>query len=449
MSFTRTLRVVSGAVLAGALVLTAAPMAAADQVRDDQWPLKAFDAEAIWKISTGKGVTVAVIDEGVDSEHVDLKGNVVQGKDFIDGDASSLPEGEDAHGTAMASIIAGHGHGPGNGSGVMGLAPDARILSIRDTGDAEEGFGPSIRYAVDHGASVINISQQISTQSTAEEEAVAYALQKDVLVVVGTGNDGGGREAWKYPASDPGVLTVGAVQNSGEVWEDSNHGEGLLLTAPGTHIVSAGGGDESFPYRSANGTSDATAFTSAAAALLRAEFPDLTVGQLVNRLTKTAGLPASAKGTALPDDHYGYGFIQPLAALQRDVPAGAKYGPLAVPESLKEGAPGPTESKGNPTASDDAASSSSSSSGNGPVLAVVGLVALVVLALLVLLIVRIARRGRRNGGGPGGPGVPGGPAGWGGGGQPQYGQPPHQPQYQQGGDPYQQQAQAPGRWPNQ
>ncbi|MFI2304187.1 S8 family serine peptidase [Actinacidiphila glaucinigra] len=444
MSLTRTLRVVSGAVLAGALVLTAAPVAAADQVRDDQWPLRAFEAEAIWKISTGKGVTVAVIDEGVDSDHVDLKGNVIQGKDFIDGDASSLPEGGDAHGTAMASIIAGHGHGPGNADGVMGLAPGAEILSIRDTGDAQEGFGPSIRYAVDHGASVINISQQISNGSTAEEEAVAYALKKDVLIVAGTGNDGGGREAWKYPASDSGVLPVGAVQNSGEIWEKSNYGQGLLLTAPGTHIVSAGGGNASFPYRSANGTSDATAYTSAAVALLRAKFPDLTVGQLVNRLTKTAGLPAAAKGTDLPDDHYGYGFIQPLAALKQEIPAGSKYGPLSVPESLKEGAPGATAPKDNSTASDDAASSSSSD--NGLVLAVVGLAGLIVVVLVILLIVKIARRGKRNNGGPGGPGGPG----WGGDGQPQYGQPPHQPQYQQGGgNPYQQQSQAPGRWPNQ
>ncbi|MFE0631993.1 S8 family serine peptidase [Streptomyces sp. NPDC058864] len=447
MSLTRTLRLVGGAVLAGALVLTAAPVAAADQVRDDQWPLKAFDAEAIWKISKGKGVTVAVIDEGVDSDHADLKGNVIQGRDFIDDDDSSLPENGDAHGTAMASIIAGHGHGPGSGDGVMGLAPEVKILSIRDTGDNQKGFGPSIRYAVDHGASVINISQATSSSSTDEEEAVAYALKKDVLVVSGTGNDGKGHEAWNYPVSNSGVLPVGAVDNSGEVWDKSNFGQGILLTAPGTHIVSAGGGSASFPYRSANGTSDATAFTSAAVALLRAKFPDLTVGQLVDRLTKTAGLPASAKGTALPDDHYGYGFIQPLAALQRDIPAGAKYGPLSVPESLKEGAPGTTESKGSPAASDDAATSSSSA--NGLVLAVVGLVGLVVVVLVILLIVKIARRGRRNDGGPGGPGGPGAPAGWGGGGQPQYGQPPHQPQYQQRGNPYQQpQQQSPGPWSN-
>lgn len=336
MSLTRTLRVVSGAVLVGALVLTAAPVAAADQVRDDQWPLKAFDAEAIWKISEGKGVTVAVIDQGVDSDHVDLKGNVIQGRDFIDDDDSSLPEDGDAHGTAMASIIAGHGHGPGNGDGVMGLAPEVKILSIRDTGDNLEGFGPSIRYAVDHGASVINISQAISSSSTDEEQAVAYALKKDVLVVSGTGNNGKGHEAWNYPVSNSGVLPVGAVDNSGKIWAKSNFGQGILLTAPGTHIVSAGGGSASFPYRSANGTSDATAYTSAAVALLRAKFPDLTVGQIVNRLTKTAGLPAAAKGTNLPDDHYGYGFIQPLAALKQEIPASTEVRP-ALRSRVAEG----------------------------------------------------------------------------------------------------------------
>ncbi|MDX6316455.1 MAG: hypothetical protein QOF44_5919, partial [Streptomyces sp.] len=151
MGFGRTLRAVSGTVLVGALVFVSAPSASADQVREDQWALKAFDAGAIWKISKGEGVTVAVIDDGVEAHHIDLEGNVVQGKDFIDG-GSTAPNAGDTHGTAMASIIAGHGHGAGDASGVMGLAPKAKILDIRDHGGDNDGLAGSIRYAVDHGA---------------------------------------------------------------------------------------------------------------------------------------------------------------------------------------------------------------------------------------------------------------------------------------------------------
>ncbi|MFF3951164.1 S8 family serine peptidase [Streptomyces sp. NPDC001902] len=437
----------SGAVLAGALVLVSAPGAAADQTREDQWPLEAFDAQAIWKISKGEGVTVAVIDEGVYADHVDLKGNVIQGKDFVDGGATT-PKYGDSHGTSMAAIIAGHGHGPGSSDGVMGLAPETKILDIRDIGLRPDGFAGSIRYAVDHGASVINISQggPGANDEKAEADAIAYAFQKDVLVVASTGNNGQGVE---FPANYPGVVAVGGVKNDGTIWEDSNRGPSALLSAPATSIVSAGNKSDT-AYVSGTGTSDATAFVSAAAALLRSKFPDLTAGQIANRLTKTAGLPDSAKSISLPDERYGYGFIQPLAALKEDIPAGPKNGPLSVPESLKGGTGNAdtAQPSNNAAAGDDDSSSSTAESKRVIILVGVGLVALVVLALVILLIVKVARRGKRNDDGPGGPGTP---SGWGGNGQPQYGQPPHQQQYPgQGGNPYQQQPQGPGQqWSNQ
>lgn len=453
MAFTRTLRSVGGVVLAGALIFAAAPVASADQTREDQWPLEAFDAASIWKISKGKGVTVAVIDSGVNADHVDLKGNVVEGKDFIDG-GSTAPEADDDHGTAMASIIAAHGHGPGGADGVMGLAPEAKILDIRDDGHHDGGFAESIRYAVDHGASVINVSSGGAVEVDAEADAVAYALKKDVVVVAASGNEG---SEVSYPAGHPGAIAVGAVKNNSEIWEKSNHGPQLLVSAPGTFIVSAGG-KANAAYRSGTGTSDASAFVSAAAALLRAKFPDLTAGQIVDRLTKSAGLPRSEKGLALPDEHYGYGFIQPLAALTRDIPAGSEYGPLKVPESLKSG-----QSGGGQGATDDPSASGPHVTGGTGMsdeeqaaadrkqviaLGVLGVLGLLVIALVVFVIVKIARRNRNNnGGGPGGPGTP---AGWGGNGPAQYGGPPHQQQYPaQGGNPYQQPSQSPGQWSSQ
>ncbi|WP_431965552.1 S8 family serine peptidase [Actinacidiphila sp. bgisy160] len=452
MAFTRTLRSVGGVVLAGALIFAAAPAASADQTREDQWPLEAFDAASIWKVSKGKGVTVAVIDSGVNAGHVDLKGNVIEGKDFIDG-GSTAPDPGDDHGTAMASIIAAHGHGAGGADGVMGLAPEAKILDIRDDGHRDSGFAESIRYAVDHGASVINVSSGGAAKVEAEADAVAYALKKNVVVVAASGNEG---SEVSYPAGHPGAIAVGGVKNNGEIWEKSNFGSALLLSAPGTFIVSAGGKNNA-AYRSGTGTSDSSAFVSAAAALLRAKFPDLSAGQIVNRLTRSAGLPASEKGLSLPDEHYGYGYIQPLAALTRDIPAGPTYGPLKVPESLQAG-----QSGDGTGATDNPSASAPDTTGGGMsddeqaaadrkqviALSVIGLVGLLVLALVVFLIVKLARRNKgNNGGGPGGPGTP---AGWGGSGQPQYGRTPHQQQHPgQGGNPYQQQPQGPGQWSNQ
>ncbi|MGW1162105.1 type VII secretion-associated serine protease mycosin [Streptomyces sp. NPDC002519] len=337
-------------------------------MRNDQWPLRALDAEAVWKLATGKGVIVAVIDDGVDASHPDLKGNVLPGKDFIDGDSDASPAAGDSHGTSMASDIAGHGHGANGADGVKGLAPQAKILPLRDDGAHTGGLAPSIRYAVDHGASVINISAESPATSGGEPQAIQYALQHNVLVVAASGNDGkSGTEAIGYPASYPGVVNVGAVKESNEIWEKSNSGANLLLTAPGQHVVSAS--TDSDGYGMASGTSDSTAYVSAACALLREEFPNLTAGQIVNRLTKTAGLPASAKGLKLPDEKYGYGYIRPLAALQENIPVGPKNGPLTMP------------------ASDPAAAPSSASDDSGSGLTTNSIIALSTLAVLGVLVV--------------------------------------------------------------
>ncbi|MGD6742829.1 S8 family serine peptidase [Streptomyces sp. BH106] len=438
MSFTRALRAVGAAAAAGALLFAAAPTASADQVRDAQWPLSAFSADKIWNVATGKGVTVAVIDDGVDANHPDLKGSVLAGKDFMSGDDDASPEGSDDHGTHMAGIIAAHGHGAAGAAGAKGLAPEAKILPIRD---GNQGcFARSIRYAVDQGAQVINISQEVSRcgDLRAEQEAISYALDKGVPIVAGSGNDGASADH-KFPSSYPGVLSVGAVTSSGKIWGKSNYGKTVLLAAPGVGIVNTAGG--STGYSKTNGTSDSTAFTSAALALLQEKFPDLSAGQLVNRLVKTAGLPASEKGASLPDEHYGYGFIQPLAALTKDVPAGSKNGPLKIDElnaAIGKTSSGDASAPSS-SSSPDAASDSSDSGGMSTGL-IVGIAA-GVLVVLVIVVIVIVRSKKNNGGGP--PPPPGG--GWGGGG----GQAPYPGQQQypaQQPNPYQQ-APAPGSYP--
>ncbi|MFK0120542.1 S8 family serine peptidase [Streptomyces sp. NPDC090994] len=439
MAFRRTMCALSVTALTGLLILTAAPSASADQIRRDQWALKALQTEAVWKISTGAGVTVAVIESsGMNFDHVDLKGNLLKGHDFEHGGAAQSPEESDdnpAHGTGMASIIAGHGHGSQGEDGIKGLAPDAKILPIRSTG---MGYAEEIRYAVDQGASVINISETQSADLAEDREAVVYALKHDVLVVSGSGN--GGNDGIQYPAKYPGVLTVGGASSDGNLWEGSNYGPEVLLLAPADRIVSAGwpGSDAA---RMASGTSDAAAYASAAVALLRSKFPDLTAGQLVNRLVKTASLPDAVKEVSVPDERYGYGSIQPLAALTEDIPVGPKYGPLKVPDLLNPASAGKSDT-------DYAAENKKADQKQMLFFVILGVIALVAVTLIVLLSMKMSRRNKNGAGGPGGLDATGGGH--------QYGQhmtPPQNP-YQQSvqpqHNPYQQRsAPTQGQWPPQ
>ncbi|MGW8552149.1 S8 family peptidase [Streptomyces tubercidicus] len=402
MSFARTLRAVGGVVVAGALLFGTAPVASADQIRKDQWPLRVFGVDDIWTVSTGKGVTVAVIDDPVDGSHPDLKGNVLPGKSFLSGGGpADRPDGEFEHGTAMASLIAGHGHGPGGGDGVKGLAPDAKILPVGvDLGAAGTmSYAKPLRYAVDHGAKVVNMSfEDYADTSPAEKAAVDYARKHDVLVVASSGNTGS--DIPRLPAAVPGVLAVGAMDIDLKVWKRSSYGSHIKLLAPGVHIRSAGVED---PYRLANGTSDSAAYVSATAALLRSKFPDLTAGQIANRMVKTAVLPDSMKGKKLPDSHYGYGIVNPWQALIKKLPAGSENGPLPA---LKDGS-----SKG----SGDGKGSEQAGKGMSPgvIIGIVGgVVGLLVVVLIVVLLVK--KKNRRNGPPPGGSGGYGGPGGQGG-----------------------------------
>ncbi|GAA2616137.1 S8 family serine peptidase [Streptomyces tubercidicus] len=407
MGFTRTLRAVGGVAAAGVLLFTAAPAASADYIRDGQWALDAFNPQKVWKESTGKNVTVAVIDSGVNGDHVDLKGNVLPGKSFADEGGTADHESGDDHGTAMAALIAGHGHGPHHADGIMGLAPDAKILPIKTNdkigGNANSIDGP-LRYAVDHGAKVINMSFVTPRLDEGEKEAISYAIKKDVLLVGGSGNEGSSKPL--YPAAAPGVLGVGAVGKDGTVLGLSNYGPHIRLIAPGEKIYSAG---TSLKYRQASGTSDSTAYVSAAAALVRSKFPKLTAGQVANRLTKTAITPEGKTGITSPDPKYGYGVIRPYRALSEDIPAGAKNGPLTMP---KEDSRSPAGA-GTDAGADTDAPGHGASAGVGSLspLVVIGIAFGVVVVLGVVVGVVVAQKKRRKGPPPGGPGF-GGPYGW-------------------------------------
>ncbi|WP_268867517.1 type VII secretion-associated serine protease mycosin, partial [Streptomyces blattellae] len=380
--------------LTGALLLTTAPTASADYVRDQQWALNAFAAEDVWAESQGEGVTVAVVDSGVDSDHPDLSGQVLEGRDFTGG--GSAKEDVFGHGTAMASVIAAHGHGAGRDSGMIGLAPKAKILPLR-TYQKENDKNPdavwstAVRYAVDQGAKVINLSFGADGGKTSSEgrEAIAYAQARDVVVVAAAGNNGA--VAVEEPAALPGVISVGAIDENANRWIGSNSGKGLTLMAPGVQVLSADP-ESSQGYSLSDGTSDATAYVSAAAALVRSKYPDLSAGQVINRLIKSATF-AHHEGLKAPDEEYGYGIVRPYSALTMDIPAGPKENPLGQLQS--------SDSSSGETDTSNQAEEEESSSSN--VLVIAGGIAAVVVVMAIFFAVIRSRRNRGNNGpGPGG-----------------------------------------------
>ncbi|MFI1732703.1 type VII secretion-associated serine protease mycosin [Streptomyces acidicola] len=297
-----------------------------------------------WAETQGEGVTVAVVDSGVDGSHSDLTGQVLEGKDFTGG--GNAQKDEVGHGTSMASLIAGHGHGAGNSSGMVGLAPKAKILPLRtiqteDDPNHDETWAAAVRYAVDHGAKVINLSFSNDGGKTLRDgrAAISYAQAHDVVVVAAAGNDGS--IAVDEPAALPGVVAVGAVDKEGNRWDGSNTGKGLALMAPGVEILAANK-NRSQGYGLSNGTSAATAYVSATAALVRAKYPDLTAGQVINRLIKSASF-LGHKGLKAPDEEYGYGIIRPYQAVTMDIPAGSKKNPLGQLQSSNSTSGGASE----------------------------------------------------------------------------------------------------------
>jgi type VII secretion-associated serine protease mycosin len=318
----------SGASPAAAEVTTGMPVTT-DITRDEQWQLDEFDIHTAWRVSTGADVTVAVIDSGVDGTHPDLEGQVLPGIDLVAepddpragpapgagaGDGRHDPVG---HGTTVAGLIAGRDD---DDHGVVGLAPHARILPVRVLDEANRYddaliVAKGLRWAVDNGARVVNLSLGGTGESAALAAALHYAFARDVVVIACTGNANAvsGDEVW-YPAREPGVVAVaGLERDRDELWSGSITGPETVLTAPATGLTGARPGG----FWRVQGTSFAAPLVAASAALVRARWPEMSAGAVVNRLISTA----RDLGEPGRDNRFGFGLVDPVAALSDEVPA--------------------------------------------------------------------------------------------------------------------------------
>ena len=294
--------------LLGTVPLPAGP-AQADETRDQSWHVEAMRLPEVHEITQGEGVTVAVVDTGVDASHPDLRNNVLPGADLHDRDSKGHVDRRN-HGTGMASLIAGHGHGPGGRDGVLGVAPKAKILPITLSSPKTEIILPEsialgINWAVNSGADIINVSLTGSSDP-ALEQAVESAYRRGVIVVAGIGNR---RDILiGQPARSEWTIAVTSSGRDGGLSPESIRAEQTHIAAPGEDIVQAavGGG-----YYTMDGASSATALVSGAFALLKARYPDEDQGKLFQRLVGTA-YDAGPPGKDLD---FGWGILDIHAAL--------------------------------------------------------------------------------------------------------------------------------------
>lgn len=293
--------------------------AADDPLLNQQWGLLQIGAPQVWGQSTGVGVTVAIIDSG-SGPHPDLDANLIPGRSFIDGIESAGAievDAEKSHGTHVAGIV---GAVNGNGIGVSGVAPNARILPIRifpPVGQSKSSDAAlAIRFAADAGVKVINLSFGGINRDQNTVDAIAYAVGKNILIVAAAGNDGPG-EPPKWPAADDNTIAVTAVDENRAVTEFDQRGDYIDISAPGVRILSTqqanlpcSGVPQPIGYGCIGGTSMAAPFVSGAAALLFSARPQITAAQVRFLLMSTA----TDLGDAGKDTTFGAGLLNLPAA---------------------------------------------------------------------------------------------------------------------------------------
>jgi subtilisin family serine protease len=327
------------AVLGGCVgfVMAVAPVvpAGADVIRDDEWHLRYLNVAEANDKTRGEGVTVAVVDRGVDRTHDDLAGAVLDPV-FVTPQGDGKPEGTepadgtdpDGHGTALAGAVAGQGHGPGRADGVVGVAPGAKVLPVvlgtpADQLPEPDEIAAGIQLAVAQRAGVILVGYNVAG-SERLMQAIRDAQAADAIVVASDG-DQPGKAFEPYPAGYDGVFAAVPLSRAGDARVQSSSGRRLGLGVPGFQIMTTNSGNR---YRVDDGSASA-GLLAGAIALLRSAYPELRTAEIVRRLTLTA-VDAGAKGA---DTEYGLGRLDLVQALTKRLPS---------PSPSATGSPGAT-----------------------------------------------------------------------------------------------------------
>ena len=401
----RAAKTIAAGLAASCVALAAAGPALADTVRNNEWWLSSLHVTQAWLSTKGTGVTVAVLDTGVDAAQPDLAGSVITGRDYTGSGRAAGGPFWGVNGTAVASLIAGHGHGTRHADGIIGIAPEAKILSVRVTLENNDplltnattvaalpmAIARGIRYAVRHGAQVIDLpldpaavaadnaaahggTLAVTGGSPAERAAVTFALSKGVVLVAPAGDGGAGPDTINYPAAYPGVISVGAFNQMFAKAPFTSTRPYVTLTGPGNGVIAANG---PAGYAKLKSTTAASAVVAGVAALIRAQFPTMTPPQVESALTSsTAFHPKGGRR-----DGSGFGTVDAAAALA----AAAKIN-ASLSSTASAAAPTPPAApkvKVHSTSLWDAL--------RYPVL---GLAALLLIALIVLITVRTRQRRR-------------------------------------------------------
>ncbi|MET7852195.1 S8 family serine peptidase [Streptomyces avermitilis] len=359
----RALGALVGALTAVSMAI--APSAAAADEQSKQWYLGPMQAEQMWKVSTGEGVKVAVIDSGVNASTPSLKGQVLTGE-VPKAVAYHATVDYEGHGTSMAELIAG----TGASGGVQGLAPGAKIVPYRIKLDGlkdakEERKTPesadAIRAAADTDVKIINMSFGSEFFDPDEEKAIKYAASKGKLLIAAAGNSGESKSRMDYPASYRYVVGVSSIDSSGTVSKFSSHGNYVDLAAPGEDMPAWCDANFRSYCDGREGTSASAAIASASAALIWSAHPTWTVNQVTRSLIDTAGRTWAKSD---PSKYLGYGPVRPRKVLaDPNYDAGAAYSDPLTRENKRDGEELVTEASPSPSASPSSQAPNSSSGG--------------------------------------------------------------------------------------